>query len=204
MIYRIFTKLLQVSILLAVSNSTPAQAQQIAVKQVNLAYIAQRADVIVQGHIVSVIREPLPGYPKIPTIKVTISVQDMMRGPADIKNYSFREFAFDFSHSKGKKSYAAGQQLLLFLTSPSRYGLSGAVGIEQGRFHIDTNSGGAPLIINERKNAGLFRDVEQTVKKAGRKLTKIQSRVASTQHGPVNLEDFVSLVKTLTLLPRIK
>ena len=68
-------------------SSSPLPAQFI-VKPVNLAYLAQRADVIVQGRVTEVRHESLPGYPNIPTVVVTLRVETMLRGQAG-KDTSF-------------------------------------------------------------------------------------------------------------------
>jgi hypothetical protein len=176
---------------------------QFRVKQVNLAYLTQRAHVIVQGHVTEVVQETLPQYPNLYTIRVTLSVDDMMRGPVG-KTYTFREISLGLRTKEGKKSYQTGQHLLLFLPSPSQYGLSSPIGIEQGRFHISQNSSGSSLVSNETGNIGLFNNVATAVSSAGRTLTQNQFKVVSTKSGPVQLNDFLSLVKNLTSLARIQ
>jgi hypothetical protein len=176
---------------------------QFAVKPVNLTYLARRADVIVQGRVTDVVQESLPGYPNISTIRVTLDVEAMMRGPTG-DSYSFREVVLGQRRKEGKARYRAGQHLLLFLTSPSQYGLSGPIGIEQGRFHISRNASGIYTVVNEYGNTGLFTNVQEEANNAGRPLTASQSRVAAVQNGAVPLDDFRSLVKNLMLLPRIR
>jgi hypothetical protein len=97
-----------------------------------------------------------------------------------------------------------GQRLFLFLPAPSRYGLSSPIGIEQGRFRIAREPSGSEMVANELGNAGLFNNVEQDASKAGTQLSTQQLRIATVQRGPVALDDFVSLVKRLTSLPRIQ
>jgi hypothetical protein len=170
---------------------------------VNLAYLSQRADVIVQGRVTKVLHESLAGYPNIRTVVVTINVESFLRGTTG-KTYTFREIYLGLPKDYGKQSYGVGQRLFLFLPSPSQYGLSSPIGIGQGRFHIGDDSRGSATIANEQDNAGLFRNVEQTVTKAGKRLTTSQRKLAATERGPVALDDFVSLVKGLMTLPRIR
>jgi hypothetical protein len=170
---------------------------------VNLAYLSQRADVIVQGRVAKVLHESLPEYPNIRTVAVTINVESSLRGAIG-KTYTFREIYFGLQKDYGKQSYGVGQRLLLFLPSPSQYGLSSPIGTGQGRFHIGENSRGSATIVNEQGNAGLFRNVEQTAAKAGKRLTTAQLKLTATEQGPVGLDDFVSLVKSLMTLPRIR
>jgi hypothetical protein len=188
--------------LIFILSCLPASAQ-IMVRPVNLAYLSQRGDVIVQGRVIEVLYENLPGYSHTPTVKVTLDVEKMLRGPAG-KTYSFREILLGPRSKKGKGSYQAGQRLVLFLTSPSGHGLSSPVGIEQGRFHIGLNSRGSTVAVNEHGNTGLFKDVEQTARKAGLRLTTKQSQIIASESGPVLLDDFIPLIKNLTSLPRIR
>jgi hypothetical protein len=183
--------------------SSYSLAAQFMVRPVNLAYLAQRADVIVQGRVTGVRHESLPGYPNIPTVEVTLEVEKMLRGPAR-STYTFREVFLGLRPKLGKQGYQVGQRLFLFLPLPSQYGLSSPVGIEQGRFHIARNSKGSEMVANELANAGLFHNVEQAASKAGMQLTTNQLRTAATQRGPVPLDEFVSLIRRLTLLPRIQ
>jgi hypothetical protein len=178
-------------------------AAQVMVRQVSLAYLAQRADVIVQGRVSSVRHEPLPGYSNIPTVAVTLDVEKMIRGPEG-GTYTFREILLGARPKEGKQSYRVGQRLLLFLPSPSRYGLSSPIGIQQGRFHISRDGRGKTTIINEFGNAGLFKNVEQALNRAGQKLTAAQLRTVAAERGPVPLDEFLSLVGRLKTLPRIQ
>ena len=190
---------------LAFILSVCSLSAQVMVRQVNLAYLAQRADVIVQGRVTQVSHERLPGHPNIPTVKVTLEVEKSLRG-ASGDTYTFREIYLGLRSREGKQGYVVGQQVFLFLPAPSRYGLSSPVGMEQGRFHVarGTTGGASAMVANEYGNAGLFNNVEQDATKAGVRLTKSQSRLTTTKRGPVPLDDFVSLVKSLTALPRIK
>jgi hypothetical protein len=188
--------------LLLFFSSCPLFAQFMALP-VDLAYLSQRADVIVQGKVVSVRHESLPGFQHISTVSVTLDVENMLRGPSS-KTYTFREANIGLRAKNGKKDYQTGQRLLLFLPSPSSYGLSSPVGMEQGRFHIGQNAKSAEIVVNEMGNSGLFKNVAQKASGAGRKLTPDQLRVASTKRGPVRLDEFISLTKILILLPRIQ
>jgi hypothetical protein len=188
--------------LVCVLSASPLPAQ-FAVRPVNLAYLSQRADIIVQGQVMSVRHKPLPGYPNIPSVEVTLSVERSLRGLPG-KTYTFREVYLGLRSKDGKQGYRTGQRLLLFLPSPSQYGLSSPIGIGQGRFHIAVDSAGYAKIANEQGNAGLLRDVERDAVRAGKQLTPDQRKLASTRRGSLPLEGFVSLVQSLTTLPRIR
>ncbi len=182
--------------------SCPLMAQQFMARQVDLAYLSQRADVVVQGKVLSVRQGYLPGHRNVRTTEVVMQVEKMLRGPS-AQQYAFREIEFGLQKKQRKQTYAAGQRLLLFLPSPSSYGLSSPIGIEQGRFHIARQDGG-DMIANEIGNSGLFKNVAAKASKAGRKLSPDQLRVASTRRGPVKLDEFISLTKNLLLMPRIR
>ncbi len=176
---------------------------QFMVQPVNLTYLCQRADIIVQGQVIDVRQERLPGYANIPTVKITLGVERMLRGAAT-RTYTFREVFVGLRPKQAKQDYRIGQRLILFLTAPSQYGLSSPVGIGQGRFHIAGDKRGVVTVANERGNAELFREVERSANKAGMRLTTNQLRILSTERGPVALVPFVSLIKSLTSLPRIR
>jgi hypothetical protein len=206
---RIFSQIRRTAVIrwfappLCILLASCALQAQFMVKQVNLAYLTQRADVIVQGHVTEVVHETHPDYPNLYTIRVTLSVDDMMRGPSG-KTYTFREIFIGLRAKEGKNSYQVDQHLLLFMPSPSRYGLSSPIGIEQGRFHIFQDSSGSSMVTNETGNIGLFNNVALTASSAGRVLTPNQLSIAATKRGPVQLNDFLSLVKNLTSLSRIQ
>jgi hypothetical protein len=176
---------------------------QFAVQPVNLAYLSQRADVIMQGRITKVVEEPMPGYPNIPTLSVTVAVDQSLRGTT-AKTYTFREVLIGRRSKASKKSYGVGQRFFLFLPFPSQYGLSSPIGMGQGRFRIASDSAGRTTVINEYSNVGLFRDMDRAAGIAGRQLTANQRRIMTVERGPVALEEFVALVKSLTTLPRIR
>jgi hypothetical protein len=206
---RIFTRIRRTAVIrwfsppLCILLVSCALQAQFITKPVNLAYLTQRADVIVHGHVTEVVHETHPDYPNLYTVRVTLSVDDMMRGPSE-KTYTFREIIIGLRAKEGKQNYQTGQQLLLFMPSPSQYGLSSPIGTEQGRFHVFQDSSGSSMVTNEAGNIGLFNDVDLAASNAGRMLTSNQLSVVATKRGPVQLNDFISLVKNLTSLARIQ
>jgi hypothetical protein len=181
--------------------SYPLKAQALSTP-INLTYLAKRADVIVQGEVTDVQYENHPDYPNIPTVKVTLKVEGMTRGPQG-KTYAFREMLIGLRSKERKKSYQVGQRLLLFLPTPSKDGLSSPIGMEQGRFHVDRDGKGNAIIANEFGNAGLFKNVAQDVRNEGKSLAASHQRLVAVERGPVALNEFSSLVKSLTSLKRI-
>ena len=190
-------------VLLGMAAATLPARAEFLMRQVNLAYLAQRADVIVRGRVISARYEGMPGYPHIPTVLVTLEVEQMLRGPEG-RRYTFRQWIPSRREMGGKRGYQAGQRLMLFMLSPSQYGLSGPIGREQGRFHIFRDTHGTERIANEFGNAGLFGNVSETAEKAGAGFNEKQLQTASTPSGAVPLTDFVDLVEHLKQLPRIE
>jgi hypothetical protein len=189
---------------LAMLALLPAAAPaQYIFRLANLTYLARRAGVIVQGRVVNVQYEPLPGYSHIPTVRVTLQVEQMLRGPAG-REYTFRQMLPPLRPQAGKYGYAAGQELMLFLPAPSQYGLSSPLGHEQGTFHIRRDSQGHAFIANELDNSGLFKGVPSDAAEQGMTLTKSQLRLSETANGPVALDRFTALVRSLATLPRIE
>lgn len=188
------------ALLLALAALPRPLCAQYATRRVNLAYLTQRADVIVQGRVARVRHAPLPGYPNIPTVEVTLEVESMLRGPGG-RTYTFREIFLGLRAREGKQGYREGQRLLLFLPAASRYGLSSPVGIEQGRFHITYGSGGEEIVANEMENAGLFRNTALAAR--GVRLTEGQKRLLGAKRGPVRLGEMIPVIHAFTALPRI-
>lgn len=188
----------------AILTLTPAAAPaQYIFRMANLAYLTRRAGVIVQGRVVNVRYEPLPGYSHIPTVRVTLQVQQMLRGPAG-GDYTFRQMLPPLRAQASKYKYAVGQDLMLFLPTPSRYGLSSPLGHEQGTFRIRRDPQGHAFIANELNNARLFRGVQRDAAEQGMTLSKSQLQLSDTASGPVSLDRFTSLVRSLAALPRIE
>jgi len=183
-------------------SASPARADFL-VRPVNLAYLTQRADIIVQGRVVEARYEGLPNYPHIKTVLVTLEVERMLRGPEGAR-FTFRQFLLSSQMRSGKNAYLVGQRLLLFLPSPSDAGLSSPIGHEQGRFHIRRDASGRDEAENEFGNSGLFKNVGTEAEKSGVGLNQAQMRVAATPRGSIALSDLVSLVEHLMLLPRIE
>jgi hypothetical protein len=205
--------ILHLAILTAIITgaASPLSAQiEALTRPVNLATLARRAEVIVQGRVISARPEPLPGYPNLRTVVVTLEVERMLRGPAPTRSGSSTGARFTFRQYLGgaprrglvKSGYAGGEQVLLFLPAESSYGLRSPLGLEQGHFLIRRGPGGQEFITNRRGNAGLFRNVPESAQRAGLKLDDDQLRLAATPKGPVPLRNFISLLEELMRLPK--
>ena len=191
-----------VVVLALLACAAPAHAQFL-VRQVNLAELTQRADIIVEGRVVEVRYEGHPDYPNLATVFVALEVNRLLRGAATAR-ITFREFIPGLGRGRGKYGYAVGQHLLLFLPRPSRYGLSSPLGAGQGLFRVTRDREGRPWVANALGNRGLFRNVPTEAAKAGLTLSPQTLKLAEVPAGPVRLESFISLVEELTRLSRLE
>ena len=196
------------SILLAIffamvtAATLPLAAQVEALtRPVNLATLARRAEVIVQGRVVATRYEPMPGYSNIRTVVVTLEVQRMLRGPSGT-HFTFRQYLGGAPRRGGKAVYASGEQVLLFLPGESSAGLRSPLALEQGHFNIRRGTAGDEYIANKMGNAGLFRRVPEDAQRAGLKLADDQMQLVATPKGPVPLPAFMSLLEDLMTLPK--
>ena len=195
--------------LVAACLPLPAQVQALT-RPVNLATLARRAEVIVQGRVAEARYEPMPGYPNIRTVVVTLGVERMLRGPAPTRSgsstgarFTFRQYLGGMGTRRGGKGpYASGQEVLLFLPGESSAGLRSPLALEQGHFTIRRGPAGEAYIANQLANAGIFKNVPEAAQRAGLKLDSEQLRLAATPKGPVPLARFMSLVEDLMTLPR--
>lgn len=179
----------------------PSVSAQFLYRQLNLAEMTERAAVIVQGQVTAVRYEPLPGYPHVDTVLVTLRVEQSLKSSVG-QTYTFREFIPPGqSRMVHKRSYLVGQQLILFLPAPSEYGLSNPLGRQQGTFHITEDSKGNKFVANETGNTQLFAGIQEAAAKAGKTLSRQPSELQSLARGPIPLDTFVSIVKELSSLP---
>ena len=97
----------------------------------------------------------------------------------------------------GMPTYETGEKYLLFLREDSEYGLTSPIGLGQGAFKIFKASNGADLAINTFGNRGLFHRMDS--KRLAKKTLKQEEKAMLNQtSGPVGLENFVGLIKTLS------
>jgi hypothetical protein len=177
-----------------------AQVQPLT-RPVNLAFLARRAEVIVQGRVVAARYEGMPNYPNIRTVLVTLEVERMLRGPAGSR-FTFRQYVGPQKRGGVKSGYMTGQRVLLFLPGESTAGLRSPLGLEQGHFRIVRGTLGQDAIANQLGNIGLFKNVPENAERAGLRLDDDQLRLAAAPRGAVPLRDFTSLVERLMSLPR--
>ena len=123
-------------LIVACIATAPAFAQRGALTVPrNLDQLTDRAADIVRGTVLSAHVEKHPELTNLDTVVVTLRVSETLKGQA-IGTYTFRQYIWDVRDRYDNAGYRKGQELLLLMNEPSRYGLTSPVGIEQGRFRI--------------------------------------------------------------------
>ncbi|MCH7753942.1 hypothetical protein IH970_02295 [candidate division KSB1 bacterium] len=98
----------------------------------------------------------------------------------------------------GMPAYDIDKKYLLFLRGDSEYGLASPIGLGQGAFKILKPKDGPELAINAFNNRGLFHRMNsQTLSKTAA-LPPEEKTILSQTHGPVDLENFISLIKIIS------
>jgi hypothetical protein len=176
-----------------------ASAQEGArVKQLNLEQLANQSALIVRARVLETRSEKHPTLPNTDTLLVKVQVLEDLKGTVD-PIYSFRIFVFDATDVGKDLGYRPGNQMVLFLPAPSRYGFSSPVGLEQGRFRVDHDTAGNETVVNDLGNVGLFSGMEQRLQSMRGNVPEA-ARVAALQHraGPIRYQDLRQLILALS------
>jgi hypothetical protein len=188
---RLFALVLAVSLAAA-----PAFAQRGAMTVPrNLDQLAERANTILRGTVISAHVEKHPELTNLDTVVVTLRVRETLKGDAQ-GTFTFRQYIWDIRDRWDAAGYRKGQDLLLVLNAPTRYGLTSPVGIEQGRFRIRPDGKGGLLALNGTGNVHLFDGVAASVAGKGVALTESQAGlVAKHRGGPVELGELMAMFR---------
>jgi hypothetical protein len=161
----------------------------------NLDQLTDRASDIVRGTVLSAHVEKHPELSNLDTVVVTLRLTETLKGAAQ-GTFTFRQYIWDFRDSLDAAGYRKGQDLLLLMIAPSRYGLSSPAGMEQGRFRIERDRSGREVAVNGTGNARLFDGLDPATDKTGAALTPQQaSLVAKHRQGPVELEELTAMIR---------
>lgn len=162
----------------------------------SVAYLTERAGTIVHGSVIRARMEKHPQFSHLNTVVVTLRVKETLKGRAG-QTFTFRQYTGGMRDNFGRAEYRKGEELLLLLNPPSRYGLSSPVGLEQGRFRILRDGKGSELAVNGNGNTALFRGMEEKVRAVS--LSAQATRlVKQHQQGPVPLRDLREIIIQLT------
>lgn len=184
--------------LVALLLASPAWAQQSALTVPrNLGQLVERSAVIVRGNVTSVRMEKHPELGNLDTVVVTLRVRESLKGDVG-DSYSFRQYLWDIRDRSMAGGYRKGQNLLLMLIAPSRYGLSSPAGFDQGRFRIQRDQAGREVAVNGRANAGLLDGIGARFAQQGKVLALGPTRlIESHRQGPIAVDELSNLVREL-------
>jgi len=163
----------------------------------NLGQLTARSADIVRGTVISAHVEKHPEFSSLNTVVVTLRVKETLKGQAGSR-FRFRQYIWDVRDGKNAAGYQTGQELLLMMIEPSRYGLSSPAGLEQGRFVISRDSTGREVAVNGHGNMKLFDGISVQVAAKGITLSpRTSSLVQKHPQGPVELRDLAALIREL-------
>jgi hypothetical protein len=193
---RILTRCLLVAA--ACLATAPAFAQRGAITLPrNLEQMVASSADIVRGTVLSARVEKHPELASLNTLVVTLKVRETLKGGAR-GTYTFRQYLWDLRDFRDAAGYYKGQEYVLLMNAPSRYGLTSPSGMEQGRFRVTRDARGQAIAMNGRGNALLLHGVATELAKSGAALSPdASSLVAKHQQGPIPADDLVRLIREL-------
>lgn len=182
-------------ILAALLFAVPAAAQRggMTIPR-NLEQLTDRASDIVRGTVVSAHVEKHPELTNLDTVVVTLRLTDTLKGAAQ-GTFTFRQFIWDVRDRQDAAGYRKGQDLLLLMIAPSRYGLSSPAGLHQGRFRIERDRKGREMAINGAGNFKLFEGLDAGTKSAAPLSTRQANLVAKHRKGPVDAGELTAMIR---------
>jgi hypothetical protein len=185
-------------VLLLLACAAPALAQRGALTiPRNLDQLTNRSADILRGTVISARVEKHPELSGLNTVVVKLRVQETLKGQAK-ETFTFRQYIWDIRDRADAGGYRKGQDLLLLMIEPSRYGLSSPAGLDQGRFLISRDSVGRELALNGHGNLKLFDGVSSQATAKGIMLSpRSLSMMQKHQRGPVELRDLTALIREL-------
>lgn len=182
-------------ILAACACAAPALAQRGALTLPrNLEQLTDRASDIVRGTVVSAHVEKHPELHNLDTVVVTLRLSDTLKGSAR-ETFTFRQFIWDVRDRHDAAGYRKGQELLLLMIAPSRYGLSSPAGLDQGRFRIERDRRGRETAVNGAGNFRLFDGLGASKASAVSLTARQASLVAKHRKGPVDAAELTAMIR---------
>ncbi len=173
-----------------------AQVGALAIPR-NLDQLTDRAADIVRGTVVSARVEKHPELGNLDTVVVTLRVRETLKGQAR-NTFTFRQYIWDIRDNWNAAGYEKGQDLILLMIAPSRYGLSSPAGMTQGRFRIERDRSGREVAMNGHGNVRLFDGLSAEAAKEGVALSPSQAALIATHRkGPVEARELSALIREL-------
>jgi hypothetical protein len=177
--------------------AVPAAAQRGALTiPRNLEQLTDRASDIVRGTVVSARVEKHPELANLDTVVVKLRLTDTLKGSAQ-ETFTFRQFIWDLRDRQDAAGYRKGQDLLLLMIAPSRYGLSSPAGLEQGRFRIERDRRGRTMAVNGAGNFKLFEGLDASTKTAASLSSRQASLIAKHRKGPVEAAELTAMIRAI-------
>ena len=160
----------------------------------NLDQLTDRASDIVRGTVVEARVEKHPELSNLDTVVVTLRLRETLKGSAQ-GTYTFRQYIWDIRDRYDAAGYRKGQEYVLLMNAPSRYGLTSPAGMEQGRFRIQRDRSGREMAINGTGNLRLFDGLDDNAKLSAPLTAKQTSLVAKHRGGPIQLAELTAMIR---------
>jgi hypothetical protein len=122
----------------AMASAAIAQRGAMTVPR-NLEQIVAGSSDIVRGRVLSARVEKHPELSNLDTLVVTLKLSETIKGGAR-GTYTFRQYLWDLRDVRDAAGYHKGQEYVLLMNAPSRYGLTSPVGMKQGKFRVPRSS----------------------------------------------------------------
>lgn len=133
--FRIAIQVLAMFLLAAAASAQESAISGLA-EVPNLTQLTHSAGYIFSGTVTSVARAVAVTPGQIGPMRITFRVEEAVRGVRTGQTFTVSEWAGLWDAGE---SYRPGERVMLFLYSPSRFGLTSPVGGAQGRFSVDRN-----------------------------------------------------------------
>jgi hypothetical protein len=184
---------ISVAILLLCVLSSQAQEPAVSHRR-DIAGLVDEAATIVHGTIISTTIEPDPNLPNLNTVLVRMNVHEALKGSPG-KTFTFRQYVWDVRAMTNAAGYRKGQEMLLFLRPPSRYGLTSPAGLQQGQFMVSRDLAGRAMAVNGLGNVGLLQNVSLRARARGVVLPGVAAKMSTQRTGAVDLDGLKQIVR---------
>lgn len=163
------------------------------VAQLNLEQLTHLAETIFVGRCLEV-REGRDQNNR-PVQYVRFQVTETLKGEPQ-PELTFKQILMTSNSSFSELSnYQVGEEVVLFLSKPSEWGLTAPVGLSQGKFLIQSQ-GRSKTVVNGTRNRGLMIGMSQSSRVKSLSLTSSEKRLLQGKP-EIPYQEFVSLVRKL-------
>jgi hypothetical protein len=124
-------------------------AQALTVRALSLDELLARAERVVHAQCLSV--TPVAGRGELPVVEIALAVEETLKGEAR-ERLVIRQLAGRFRHLL--PTCRVGDEVVLFLHAPSRFGLTSPVGLGQGFLQVVRSPGRPARIVGDARIVG--------------------------------------------------